>query len=135
MASTLVICSDEGVIEGLAQALHAAGHRAIIARNLDDAATLLGAERPVVVLVERGCAASTEFLRLRLPPGIALLVYRDADAPVEPPLPSMTQRITLAELVLPWERQRLITLVHRLAERAQATGRGRDDTPTENRVV
>jgi len=134
MANTLVIGSDEGVLEGLAQALHAAGHRAIIARNLEDASTLLGAERPVVVLVERACAASTEFMRLRLPPGIALVVYRDADAPVEP-LPSMTQRITLADLVLPWERQRLVTLVQRLAERAQATGRGRDDTPTENRVV
>ena len=132
MASTLVIGSDEGVLEGLAQALHAAGHRAIIARNLDEAATLLATERPVVVLVERGCAASSEFLRLRLPAGIALLVYRDADSPVEP-LPSLTQRITLADL--PWERQRLITLVQRLAERAQATGRGRDDTPTENRVV
>jgi DNA-binding NtrC family response regulator len=134
MASTLVIGSDEGVLEGLAQALHAAGHRAVIARNLEDAATLLGVERPVVVLVERGCAASTEFLRLRLPPGIALVVYRDADAVVEP-LPALTQRITLADLVLPWERQRLITLVQRLAERAQATGRGRDDTPSENRVV
>ena len=134
MASTLVIGSDEGVLEGLAQALHAAGHRAIIARNLEDAATLLGAERPVVVLVERECAASTEFLRLRFPPGLALVVYRGADSPVEP-LPSLTQRITLADLVLPWERQRLITLVQRLAERAQATGRGRDDTPTENRVV
>ena len=134
MASTLVIGSDEGVLEGLAQALHAAGHRAIIARNLDDASTLLATERPVVVLVERGCAASAEFLRLRLPAGIALLVYRDSDSPVDP-LPSLTQRITLADLVLPWERQRLITLVQRLAERAQATGRGRDDTPTENRVV
>jgi DNA-binding NtrC family response regulator len=134
MASTLVIGSDEGVLEGLAQALHAAGHRAIIARNLEDAAALLGTERPVVVLVERACAASTEFMRLRFPPGIALVVYRDADAPVDP-LPSLTQRITLADLVLPWERQRLITLVQRLAERAQATGRGRDDTPTENRVV
>jgi DNA-binding NtrC family response regulator len=134
MASTLVIGSDEGVLEGLAQALHAAGHRAIIARNLDDAATLLGSDRPVVVLAERGFAASAEFLRLRFPPGIALVVYRDAEAVVEP-LPSLTQRITLADLVLPWERQRLITLVQRLAERAQATGRGRDDTPTENRVV
>ena len=134
MASTLMIGSDEGVLEGLAQALHAAGHRAIIARNLDDAATLLGAERPVVVLVERAFAVSPEFFRLRLPPGIALVVYRDADAVVEP-LPSLTQRITLADLVLPWERQRLITLVQRLAERAQATGRGRDDTPSENRVV
>lgn len=134
MASTLVIGSDEGVLEGLAQALHAAGHRAIIARNLDDATTLLATERPVVVLVERGCAGSSEFLRLRLPPGIALLVYRDADTAVDP-LPSLIQRITLADLVLPWERQRLITLVQRLAERAQATGRGRDDTPTENRVV
>lgn len=134
MASTLVIGSDEGVLEGLAQALHAAGHRAVIARNLDDAATLLGSDRPVVVLAERAFAESAEFLRLRFPPGIALVVYRDADAVVEP-LPSLTQRITLADLVLPWERQRLITLVQRLAERAQATGRGRDDTPTENRVV
>lgn len=134
MASTLVIGSDDGMLEGLAQALHTAGHRAIIARNIDDAATLLATERPVMVLVDRGCATTAEFLRLRFPPGIALVVYRDADTPVAP-LPSLTQRITLADLVLPWERQRLITLVQRLAERAQATGRGRDDTPSENRVV
>ena len=75
MASTLVIGSDEGVLEGLAQALHAAGHRALIARNLDDASTLLGVERPVVVLVERGYAASTEFLRLRFPPGMAVFIF------------------------------------------------------------
>ena len=134
MASTLVIGSDESVLEGLAQALHAAGHRAIIARSLDDATSLLAVERPVVVIVERGCASSAEFLRLRLPAGSALVVYRETDA-ATPPLPSLVQRVTLADLVLPWERQRLITLVQRVAERAQAAGRGRDDTPTENRVV
>ena len=134
MANTLVIGSDEGVLEGLAQALHAGGHRAIVARTLEDATSLLATERPVVVIVERGCASSAEFMRFPLPPGSALLVYRDADAET-PPLPSLIQRATLADLVLPWERQRLITLVHRVAERAQATGRGRHDTPTENRVV
>jgi NAD(P)-dependent dehydrogenase (short-subunit alcohol dehydrogenase family) len=134
MANALVIGSEEGLLEGLAQALHAAGHRALITRSLDEATVLLAVERPVVVIVERECAASTEFLRLRLPPGAALVVYRDADADT-PPLPSLIQRATLADLVLPWERQRLITLVQRVAERAQAAGRGRDDTPSENRVV
>lgn len=134
MANALVIGSEDGLLEGLAQALHAAGHRALIARTLEDASALLAVERPVVVIVERGCAASAEFLRLRLPPGSALVVYRDADADT-PPLPSLVQRATLADLVLPWERQRLVTLVQRVAERAQAAGRGRDDTPSENRIV
>jgi DNA-binding NtrC family response regulator len=134
MANTLVIGSDDGVLEGLAQALHAVGHRASVARTLDDAVMVMAAEHPVVVIVDRATAASNEFLRLRLPPGSALVVYRDADA-ATPALPSLVQRATLADLVLPWERQRLITLVNRVAERAQAAGRGRDDTPTQNRVV
>ena len=134
MANALVIGSEDGLLEGLAQAIHAAGHRALIAKSIDDAAPLLAVERPVIVVVERSCAASAEFLRLRLPPGSALVVYRDAEADT-PPLPSLIQRATLADLVLPWERQRLVTLVQRVAERAQAAGRGRDDTPTENRIV
>lgn len=134
MANVLVIGSDDGVLEGLAQALHAAGHRASITRTVEDATTVLAAEHPVVAIVERGYAASAEFLRLRFPPGSALVVYRAADE-ATPTLPSLVQRATLADLVLPWERQRLITLVNRVAERALAAGRGRDDTPTENRVV
>jgi hypothetical protein len=134
MANTLVIGTEDGVLEGLAQALHTAGHHALIARTVDEAGPLLAVERPVIVIVERALATTPEFLRLRLPPGTALVVYRDTEAET-PPLPSLVQRATLADLVLPWERQRLITLVHRVAERAQAAGRGRDDTPTENRVV
>ena len=42
-----------------------------------------------------------------------------------PSLPTSVQRLTLADLILPWERQRLITMVQRLTERAVATGRTR----------
>ena len=134
MTATLVIGSDESVLEGIAQALAAAGHRCHVVRSLAEAGAVLSAIRPPVILVERGCASDPEFLRLRLPSGSALVLYRHDDQPTAA-LPVAVQRLTLADLLLPWERQRLVTMVQRLTERAVATGRVRPDTPPENRVV
>ena len=134
MATTLLIGSDESLLEGLAQAFAAEGHRAIVARSIDDAIALAFSHQPLVTVVEHGCAADPEFGRLRLPAGAAIVVYRGADE-VTRPLPGPIQRATLAELVLPWERHRLITLVRRVEERARASGRERPETPPENRVI
>jgi hypothetical protein len=90
--------------------------------------------QPLVVLVERQSASDPEFLRLRLPPGCAVVLYRH-DEQATPALPTAVQRLTLADLVLPWERQRLITMVQRLTERAVASGRDRRVTPPEDRAV
>jgi hypothetical protein len=94
MTATLVIGSDESVLEGIAQVLGAAGQRCHVVRSLAEAAAVLS-----------------------------------------PALPVTVQRATLADLVLPWERQRLVTMVQRITERAVASGRTRPDTPPENRVV
>ena len=134
MTTSLVIGSDEGVLEGIAQALATAGHRAHVARSIAEAAAVLTEIQPLVALVERGCASDPDFLRLRLPPGCAVVLYRHDDTPT-PALPTAVQRQTLADLILPWERQRLIAMVQRLTERAVASGRTRLPTPTEDRAI
>lgn len=133
MTTSLVIGSDESVLEGIAQALAAAGHRAHVARSIAEASAVLTEIRPVVLLVERGCAAEPEFLRLRLPSGCALVLYRSNEE-ATPVLPTSIQRLTVADLILPWERQRMVTMVQRLTERAVAAGRTRRDTPPEERA-
>ena len=134
MATTLLIGSNESLLEGLAQAFAAEGHRTVVARSIEEAITLAFSHRPLVTVVEHGCAGDPEFGRLRLPAGSAIVVYRGADETTRP-LPGPIQRATLAELVLPWERHRLITLVRRVEERARASGRERPETPPENRVI
>jgi DNA-binding NtrC family response regulator len=134
MTTSLVIGSDESVLEGIAQALAVAGARPHVVRSIAEAVAVLQEIQPLVVLVERQSASDPEFLRLRLPPGCAVVLYRH-DGEATPALPTTVQRLTLADLVLPWERQRLTTMVQRLTERAVASGRGRRDTPTEDRAT
>jgi DNA-binding NtrC family response regulator len=134
MTTSLLIGSDDSVLEGIAQALAAAGHRSHVARSIAEAAAVLTEIRPVVVVVEREFAADSEFSRLLLPPSTALVLYRRDDQPT-PALSGAVRRLTLADLVLPWERQRLVTMVQRLTERAVAAGRTRRDTPPEDRAV
>ena len=133
MSTSLVIGWDEGVLEGIAQALAAAGHRAHVARSIAEAAAVLTEIEPLVTVVERSCAADPEFARLRFPSGCALVLYRRDEHPA-PALPTAVQRLTLADLILPWERQRLSAVVQRLTERAVATGRARPLTPPEDRA-
>ena len=45
------------------------------------------------------------------------------------PLPSALVRLVLADLTLPLERNRLLALVHRVADRARVTGRETGETP------
>ena len=134
MTTSLVIGSDESVLEGIAQALAVAGARPHVVRSIAEAAAVLQEIQPLVALVERRSASEPEFLRLRLPPGCAVVLYRH-DEEGTPALPTAVQRLTLADLVLPWERQRLVKMVQRLTERAVASGRGRRDTPPEDRAV
>ena len=61
MTTSLVIGSDEGVLEGIAQALAAAGHRAHVVRSMAEAAAVLTEIHPLVTLVDRGCAADRGF--------------------------------------------------------------------------
>ena len=146
MAPIVLIGSDASLLEGIAQTLGTAGLRSRIASSPAEAAQRRGEEPPLVLIVERALVvrdreARAELLRLPLAPGGAVLLYRPGGGPgdveddAEAALPAPLRRTTLAELTLPLERHRLVALVHSIESRAERTGRGRRQTPPENRVV
>lgn len=146
MAPIVLIGTNASLLEGIAQTLGAAGHRAVIARAAEDvAAARKGEDAPLVVIADRGRVVDDDetraaLLRIRLAPGGAVLLYR-ADAATagesaEAPLPTALRRVTLAELTLPLERHRLVALANSIEERAMRSGRGnRIQTPPENRAI
>jgi len=56
------------------------------------------------------------------------LMYHSGEA-TRPALAAGLQRLVLAELDLPLERNRLLALVQRIDERTRATGRRADESP------
>ena len=132
MAKILVIGSDIALLEGLAQTLGATGHLPTMASGIAEAIERATGSPPLVVVVERGLAASsTEVLRIPLAPGGALVLYNTEALGERPAIPRAVQRVTLAELTLPLERQRLVALAQHLEGRVISTGRGRHATPDE----
>lgn len=131
MASILVIGRDEALMEGLAQMLAHAGHATRTAHTALEAAEAAAVTHPLVVIVDRGeAAAHPELARLPLESGGAVLVYHDGHGAAAA-IPAPLQRLVMAELTLPLERHRLITLVQRVDERVRATGR-HPSTPPEH---
>lgn len=133
MASILLIGRDAALLEGLMQSLAGAGHSSRAAHSAAEGVEQAATHPPLVVLAERRLAQSEpELLRAPLASGGALLLYHADDA--EPgSLSAPLQRLVLADLALPLERHRLLALVQRVDERAQATGR-RHPTPPEHRA-
>lgn len=122
MTMILLAGHDEPLLEGLAQTLAAAGHRSRLARSAADAVTLARTEAPQVVLLDRAWVADLPELRtLRLRRGGAFIVYGSV-GPAREPLPPAMQRLTLAEVALPLERQRVVALVDCVMARARAVG-------------
>ena len=126
MAVILLAGGDEPMLEGLAQTLEAAGHRTVLAATAAETLALLREEAPLVAILDRMLVQGDVELRsLRLRPGGACIVYRGPGLPREP-LPPTVQRLTLAEVALPLERQRGLALVESVAARAPAAGRDSD---------
>lgn len=133
MATILLVGLDAALLEGLAQSLAGAGHFPRIAHTAAEGLELAAAPPPLAVIVERRLAlAEPELLRIPLARGGALLLYRTHDVEPGTLAPSL-QRLVLADLTLPLERHRLLALVQRVDDRAQATGR-RHPTPPEHRA-
>lgn len=132
MALVTIAGSDPAVLEGAAQALAAAGHQV---RTAAEAGDLARAPAPLVALLDRAAAGALSTVALA--PGGAVVLYRTGDTPPGPAtLTPALRRATVAELVLPLERHRLVALVRQLAERAQRAGRGDDaPEPPEHRAV
>ena len=132
MATVLLIGTDIPLLEGLTQSLAAMGHDALVALSFSEALDMAAASPPLIVVADRAMAlVSPEALGMPLAPGGAVVLYHlRGDAPVAVPLG--LQRLLLADLTLPLERQRMVALVQHVQDRARAAGRERPKTPPES---
>ena len=129
MAKVILIGADVALLEGLAQTLVGFGHRVLLATTVGDVGSALSGDLPSIAVVscealEGGGPGAT----LPLTPGGAIIVYGTSHGE-RPFLPQKLQRATLAHLVLPLERKRLLALVDSFESRSRTTGRSiREDT-------
>ena len=135
MAKVILVGSDAALLEGLAQTLLGFGHDVSFAANIGEVAATHGMDPPAIgvvsaeALFKAGLGAT-----LPLASGGALIVYgtSHSDRPV---LPTRLQRSTLAYLVLPLERHRLIALVQSFDTRSRATGRSLSEPVAEGEGI
>jgi len=132
MTQILLVGTELPLLEGLAQSFAAQGFAPVVAQSLHDAREAAAHDPPLIVVVSRALAAtaSAETLSIPLAPGGAFVLYRSVTTALVT-LPASVQRAVLADLSLPLERNRLMALVHHVDERVRVTGRGVDDTPTD----
>jgi hypothetical protein len=131
MATVLLIGTDIPLLEGLTQSLAALGHEAVVALSFPEAVEIAAAKVPLIAIADRAMAiASSEVYRLPVGAGGALVLYHlTGDTP--PQMPPALQRLILADLTLPLERQRMVALVQHVQDRARAAGRERPRTPPD----
>ncbi|HEY6089437.1 MAG TPA: hypothetical protein VD771_06570, partial [Gemmatimonadaceae bacterium] len=116
-------------LEGLAQTLVGSGHDVSFAATVADAAGPLSADLPAMAVVSSEALADAGAgMTLPLTPGGALIIYGTSHSD-QPFLPTKLQRATLAHLVLPLERHRLLALVQSFDSRSRTTGRATRDEP------
>ena len=136
MTQILLVGNELPLLEGLAQSFAALGFTPIVAQSVHEARELAAQSPPLIAVISRGLAApaTTDTLSIPLAPGGALVLYRVLGSPLVTLSPTV-QRVVLADLTLPLERNRLVALVQHVGERARTTGRGRGDEETGWRVV
>ena len=129
MATVILVGADTALLEGLAQTLLGLDHKVLFAPTVGEAGVLANDNMPALTVVS---AASLEDAglgaTLPLSLGSALIVYGSSHGE-QPFLPTRLQRATLAHLVLPLERHRLVALIQSFESRSRTTGRSmRDET-------
>jgi DNA-binding NarL/FixJ family response regulator len=131
VADILLVGADAALLEGIAQALAAAGHHVLTAASIAEASFAAAAAAPLLAVVDRALLATMHDARaLGLAPGGALVAFGDPAVP----LPGPVRRAVLAELRLPLERARLSALAAHVEARAHGTGRdAATPTPSESR--
>jgi hypothetical protein len=127
VAKVILVGEDVALLEGLGQTLVGLGHDVTFATTVAEAELTNPDEAPALAVVpadaleDAGVAAT-----LPLTPGGALIIYC-ASHERQPFLPPKLQRATLARLVLPLERHRLVALVKSFDTRSRTTGRSLSD--------
>ena len=135
MVKVILVGTDIALLEGLAQTLIGFGHEVLLAATVGEVGSTLSGDLPAIAVVscealEDGGPGAT----LPLIPGGAIIVYGKTHGQ-RPFLAQKLQRATLAHLVLPLERQRLLALVQSFESRSRTTGRSiRDDTDYDTRL-
>jgi len=134
----VLIGTDDALLEGLAQTLAGASLPVRVARSVDEAEELSQGAKPLLVVVDRATVAGIAGERLAaLPqvPGGAIVLYRTSnDQQALMTMPHTVARLTLADLTLPLERQRLVALAQYVQSRARGSGRARFDAPPERQA-
>lgn len=131
----MLVGRDGALLEGLAQSLAALGYRPRVAFGLAEARETSARDLPLVAVVERALAdESHEVLGIPLDRGGALVLYRKVGSPATPLVPAV-QRVVLADLTLPLERNRLVALLQHVQDRARVTGRSHQERPPESRAI
>jgi len=131
VAKVMLVGSDVALLEGLAQTLVGFGHHVSFATTVAEAAGSLREDFPALAVVS--CEALEEAgmgMTLPLTPGGAMIVYGTSHD--RPFLPTKLQRATLAHLVLPLERHRLMALVQSFDSRSRTTGRSTHEEPGDD---
>ena len=135
MAKVILVGTDVALLEGLAQTLIGFGHEVLLAATIGDVGGALNGDLPAIAVVscealENGGPGAT----LPLTPGGAIIVYGKTHGE-RPFLAPKLQRSTLAHLVLPLERHRLMALVQSFESRSRTTGRSiRDDIDDDSQL-
>jgi DNA-binding NtrC family response regulator len=132
VAKVILVGSDVALLEGLAQTLVGFGHDVSFAATVAEAAAPLSEHLPAIAVVSsRALEEAGMGMTLPLTPGGALIVYGTSHTD-QPFLPTKLQRATLAHLVLPLERHRLVALVQSFESRSRTTGRSTRDEPGDD---
>ena len=135
MAKVILVGADVALLEGLAQTLIGSGHDVSFAATVAEAAGTLSENLPALAVVS--CEALEEAgigMTLPLTPGGAIIVYGKSHSD-QPFLPTKLQRATLAHLVLPLERHRLLALVQSFDQRSRTTGRSTREEPGDDSIA
>jgi DNA-binding NtrC family response regulator len=135
MTQILLVGTELPLLEGLAQSFAALGFVPTVAQSVQEGREIAAQNPPLIAVISRVLAspASTDTLSIPLAPGGALVLFRVVGSPVATLSPTL-QRVVLADLTLPLERNRLMALVQHVEERAKTTGRGYGETGEERRT-
>lgn len=128
MAKVILVGADTALLEGLAQTLLGLEHNVLFATTVGEAAGMANDGMPALTVISSAALEDAGIgAGLPLTLGSALIVYGPTHGE-RPFLPPRLQRATLAHLVLPLERHRLVALIQSFESRSRTTGRSmRDD--------
>ncbi len=131
----ILVGTDDALLEGLAQAFAAQGFSPQVVPTLVDACEASIDAAPHMAVIERrlALAAAGDALAISLAPGGSLVLY-SGGASDRAATPAVLQRLVMAELTLPLERNRLLALAQHVSDRALTTGRLARNTPPESRI-